>query len=290
MNPREAGLLLLTSHLGDSERSPLTGSQYWKLSKKILTLEPEADREVDCGLLLSVGCSQQEAEHIVLLLSQEELLETYLRKAARCGYGCLTRLSPEYPQHLLRVMKTHAPPVLWTWGNTDFLHHPLISVVGSRDLRPANREFASLAGQEIARQSCVLVSGGARGADRTAQEGAAGSGGACIVVLPDCFLGHQNDQKILYLCQDSFDLPFTAQRALSRNHLIHALGRMTLVAQSNQGRGGTWAGVQANLHHHWSPVYCYQDGSAAAQALYSQGAVPIDCRMLPHISEFIAIP
>ncbi len=289
MTPREAGLLLLTSHLGDPERSPLTGAQYWKLSKKILALTPNADREVDCDLLLSAGCSQQEADHIMLLLSQNELLETYLRKAARCGYGCLTRLSPGYPRHLLHVMKTHAPAVLWTWGNTDFLQKTLISVVGSRELRSANREFADLAGREIARQGCVLVSGGARGADLTAQEGAAALGGASVVVLPDCFLGHQKDANVLYLCQDSFDLPFTAQRALSRNHLIHALGRITLVAQSSQGRGGTWAGVQANLQHHWSPVYCYQDGSSAAQALCTQGAVSMESRMLPHISELIGI-
>lgn len=289
MTPREAGLLLLTSHLGDPERRPLTGAQYWKLCKKILTLVPEEDRELDCDLLLSVGCSKQEAQHIVQLLSQEALLETYLRKAARCSYGCLTRLNPEYPQHLLRVMKTHAPSVLWTWGNTALLQESLISVVGSRELSPQNQAFAALAGQEIARDGCVLVSGGARGADLTAQQGAAASGGSCIVVLPDCFLGHRREENILYLCQDSFDLPFTARRALSRNHLIHALGQVTLVAQSSQGRGGTWAGVQANLQHHWSPVYCYQDGSPAAQALFSQGAIPIDRETLSHISRLSGI-
>lgn len=289
MNRQEAGLLLLTSHLGDPERKPLTGAQYWKLAKKILTLVPDEDRELDCDLLVSVGCSKPEAQQIMLLLSQEELLETYLRKAARCHYGCLTRLNPEYPQHLLRVMGTHAPSVLWTWGDPSFFQKPLISLVGSRELHPQNHTFASLAGQEIARQDFVLVSGGARGADLTAQEGALALGGSCIVVLPDCFLGHRKDEHILYLCQDSFDLPFTAQRALSRNHLIHALGQITLVAQSSQGRGGTWAGVQANLQHHWSPVYCYQDGSPASQALFCQGVAPIEKSMLHHISELCGI-
>ena len=47
---------------------------------------------------------------------------------------------------------------------------------------------------------------------------------------------------------------------------------MVFVAQSDVGTGGTWSGCTQNLRHGWSPVICFRDGSAAAQALEDLGA------------------
>jgi DegV family protein with EDD domain len=51
----------------------------------------------------------------------------------------------------------------------EILKSPGISLVGSRDLNPINEEFAREAGKQAALQSYTLVSGNARGADKTAQ-------------------------------------------------------------------------------------------------------------------------
>ena len=63
--------------------------------------------------------------------------------------------------------------------------------------------------------------------------------------------------------------------ALRRNRVIHALGEVTLVAQSDLGIGGTWSGTTTNLKAGWSPVYCFDDGSDAARELEQMGAILI---------------
>ena len=79
-------------------------------------------------------------------------------------------------------------------------------------------------------------------------------------------------ENVLYLSEDSFDLPFSALRALSRNRVIHAMGYKTFVAQCTNGKGGTWDGTVKNLRSNISPVFCFADGSAAMTELEQMGA------------------
>ena len=77
---------------------------------------------------------------------------------------------------------------------------------------------------------------------------------------------------MLYLSEENYDAQFSAQRALSRNRVIHALGTVTFVAQCDFGTGGTWSGTEKNLKAGWSPVFCFDDGSEASKALEQIGA------------------
>ena len=87
-------------------------------------------------------------------------------------------------------------------------------------------------------------------------------------------------ENVLYLSEDSFDLPFSSIRAHSRNRVIHALGEKTFVAQCNFGAGGTWDGTAKNLQKNWSPVFCFADGSAAVAELVELGAAAVDQEQL----------
>ena len=82
-------------------------------------------------------------------------------------------------------------------------------------------------------------------------------------------------EYVLYAAEGGFELGFSAQRALSRNRLIHAMGEKTLVAQCRAGAGGTWDGTTENLRRGWSPVFVSDDGSEGTQALIARGAVPV---------------
>ena len=90
-------------------------------------------------------------------------------------------------------------------------------------------------------------------------------------------------EKILYVSEDGFGEAFSTVRALSRNRVIHALGRMVFVAQSNLGKGGTWDGTVKNLRYGWSSVACFRDGSAASRELEQMGAFLVD---LADLAEF----
>ena len=285
MNPREAGFLLLGSCLGDPARRPLTPPQLQRLAARVrLHPIPGADEEeLTPAHLFKLGCSHSEAEHIVSLLSETDRLSAYLDRAGALGLRCLTRANPRYPRRLMRALGDRAPSVLWFDGNLDLLQRTGLSLVGSRELRPENRAFAQAAGLQMARQGYVLVSGGARGADAAAQASCLTGGGQVIAVLAGPLTGASH-RNLLLCCEDSFDLPFSPARALSRNRLIHILGEKTLVAQAAFGSGGTWAGATENLRRGWSPVFCFTDGSPGAKALLERGATGVTISQLTDFS------
>ena len=137
----------------------------------------------------------------------------------------------------------------------------------------------------------MLISGNARGADRTAQDAAIAAGGAVISILADKLTDHIPIGNLLYLSEDGFDLEFSAQRALSRNRCIHALGSAAIAAQCSLRSGGTWDGSVKNLRFGWSPLYVFDDGSESADLLEQMGAAKItfdalkDLRNLPQPSQ-----
>ena len=285
MNPREAGFLLLGSCLGDPARRPLTPPQLQRLAARV-RLHPipgAGEEELTPAHLFKLGCSHSEAEHIVSLLSETDRLSAYLDRAGALGLQCLTRANPRYPRRLMRALGDRAPSVLWFDGNLDLLQRTGLSLVGSRELRPENRTFAQAAGLQMARQGYVLVSGGARGADAAAQASCLTGGGQVIAVLAGPLTGASH-RNLLLCCEDSFRLPFSPARALSRNRLIHILGEKTLVAQAAFGSGGTWAGATENLRRGWSPVFCFTDGSPGAKALLERGATGVTISQLTDFS------
>lgn len=276
MTGAQRGFLLLCCHLGSPDRRPLTPAQFRKLSRRVRDSEkPAADRELEAQDLTALGYSPSEAAHILSLLSDGELLERYLAKAERWGCIPLTRLSPGYPRRLLDALGDDAPACLWARGDLSILEKPGIALVGSRDLMPQNRAFAREAGTQAAKQGLTLISGNARGADRTAQNAAIAAGGQVIAIIADDLRDHVPVPNSLYLSEEGFDLEFSAQRALSRNRCIHALGRSAIAAQCSLRSGGTWDGSVKNLRYGWSPLYVYDDGSESAQLLEQMGAILI---------------
>lgn len=284
MNAREQGFLLLTSNLGNADRHPLTVAQLRDLAKRVQSMErPTEDRELSETDLFALGYSREMSQKILRLLEQTEELTYYLQKANRAGCVPITRVSQEYP-HALRRLQLDAPGVLWAKGNLSLLNCPMISLVGSRDIRPENRKFAEEVGKQAAHQGYVLVSGNARGADRIAQDSCLSAGGRVVIVVADSLENKQSDERILYLSEDGFNCPFSAQRALSRNRVIHCLGSRVFVAQCAYQTGGTWSGTEKNLSCNWSPVFCFDDESDACRALAQMGAVNIGMDALSDFS------
>lgn len=287
MNPREEGFLLLTSHLGDPERPVLTPPQLRVLAQRVEQMEPgEVDRELEPGDLVALGYSKTMAQRIVALLDDRELLAHYLRQGAKAGCTPITRVSPGYPGILRHRLGADSPGCLWCRGDTRLLDTPAISLVGSRELRQENRDFAAAVGIQAARQGITLVSGNARGADRTAQDACLSAGGKVISIVADELAKQPERENLLYLSEDGFGEAFSSQRALSRNRCIHALGRMVFVAQCTLGKGGTWDGTVKNLRFGWSPVGCFDDGSEAALQLEQMGAFLIDPSVLQDLRDF----
>ena len=273
MNKKEAGFLLLTSHLGDPDRKPLTVHQFMDLSRRMQrVLPPEKDGEVDFAYLSSLGYGKAMAERILSLLADEAVLRYYLQRGARMDCFPLSRIHPSYPHALRFRLGPDAPGCLWAKGDVTLLDTPMIALVGSRDLLPQNRDFSEAVGRHAACQGYTLVSGNARGADKAAQDACLEAGGCVISIVADQLSGKPLKERTLFLSEDDFDAAFSAQRALSRNRSIHALPQKTFVAQCGEEKGGTWDGTVKNLRYGWSPVYVLDDGSPASKNLAQQGA------------------
>ena len=273
MNPREKGFLLLACHLGNPERKPLTTSQLRLLAERMGGREgPREDRDLEEGDLVRLGYARSMAKHICSLLGEEELLDRYLIAGARQDCRPLTRVSSGYPGLLRHRLGQDSPACIWCRGDVALLEKPAVSLVGSRDLDPRNREFAEEVGRQAAAQGLVLISGNARGADKAAQNACLRSGGQVISIVADSLISHSRKENVLYLSEEAFDAEFSAPRAHSRNRVIHALGRVVFVAQSNLEKGGTWQGTVTNLRSGWSNVAVFRDGSEASRELEQRGA------------------
>ncbi len=276
MTAAERGFLLLCTELGDG-RKPLTPAQLRTLRARVLARDPEEavpDRPMSAADLRALGYDRSMAARIAALLGREAELDAYLSVAAELGIRPLTRVSPGYPPRLRRLGDA-APAVLFFRGDAALLSRPAVALVGSRELTAAGRAFAERVGLLAAEEGFVLVSGNAKGADRTAQEACLAAGGSVAAVLPDSLREHAPEsERCVCLCRDGWHLPMTPYRALDRNRLIHALGEKTLAAQSRK-LGGTWSGSEENLRRGWSPLFVNADGGPGCAALADLGATGV---------------
>ena len=258
MTGRERGFLLLSSHLGEAGRKPLTGPQIRVLGRRVSqAAAPTEDRDLEITDLICLGYGMDMAKRIVNLLEDEDLLDAYLASGARHGCAPIVRGSEEYPLILRKRLGEESPGVLWAKGDKRLLSEPTVSLVGSRELSEDNRTFAREVGRQAALQGYTLVSGNARGADRAAQESCLENGGKVISIVADELWKQPLRENVLWISEDGFAEEFSTQRALSRNRVIHALGLKTFVAQATAGMGGTWDGTVKNLRFGWSGVFCY---------------------------------
>ena len=286
MNPREAGFLLLTGSLGDPERKPLTIPQLRNLANRARQEMPyNPDKEVEPEDIMALGYSQQEAQRIVALLSGKAQLMQYLQRGQKQDCYPVTRVSSGYPEPLRARLGLNAPGCLWGKGDWELLDYPAVALVGSRDLKQENEQFAREVGRQAALQNYTLISGNARGADRTAQDSCLENGGRVISIVADELGKYPYRKNVLYLSEEGFDLPFSTPRALSRNRIIHTMPTHgVFVAQCRVGAGGTWNGTLWNLQKGHTPVFCLEDGSPAVRELCNRGAVAISGADLQNIA------
>ena len=280
------GFALLGSHLGDPDRKILTPSQIRTLTERMTLLKAEdPERELTIEDLKTLGYGTLESQKILGLLEERSSLSAYLEEGRRQFCHLLTRGEKDFPGVLRSRLGGECPCCLFYKGDPEILKSPKISLVGSRDLREENAVFAREAGRQAALHGLTLVSGNARGADRTAQEACLEAGGRVISVVADELSTKRNSSRILYLSQEDYDAPFSAARALSRNRVIHALGLLTIVTQCGLRSGGTWSGTVQNLKHGWSLCACFRDGSEASLTLQDLGAYLIDLADLSRLTE-----
>lgn len=232
--------------------------------------------------------SRGDANRIARLLERAGRMALELENIFSRGMWAVTRMDDPYPAKLRDTLKHQAPTVLFGAGEIELLSRGGTAVIGSRNIDEAGTSFAREAGRKIAESGSPVISGGARGTDRLAMEGALQSDGFAIGALADSlevtirkpdvrdFLinGH-----LALLTPYSPTAGFSVGAAMGRNKVIYGLADFAIVVSSDYQTGGTWAGASEALKTNWCAVFVRDSADAPKgnRELQKLGAIS-----LPH--------
>lgn len=279
--------LLLTSYFNkvDSDDArPLSIGEWGRFAiwlkeksitpKDLLVSNPES-------LLSDWQDSRITTERILQLLKRGHSLALAVEKWQRAGLWVVTRSDPEYPKRLKHRLKTDSPPVLFGCGEKTLLNKGGLAVIGSRKASATDLAYTEQVGTKAASEGVAIVSGGARGVDETAMQGAINQGGTVVGVLADSLLRAATSSKWrpglmnghLVLVSPFYpEAGFSAGNAMARNKYIYCLADSALVIHSGT-TGGTLNGAVENLKKNWVPLWVKltDDRDAANHDLVAKG-------------------
>jgi len=212
----------------------------------------------------TISLAKGDADRIARLLERSGRMALELENIFSRGMWVVTRMDALYPPKLRETLKHQAPTVLFGAGDIELLTRGGVAVVGSRNIDEACTAFAREAGRKIAESGMPVISGGARGTDRLAMDGALQADGFAIGALADSLeatirKGEVRDfvinGRLTLLTPYSPTAGFSVGAAMGRNKVIYGLADFALVVSSDYQTGGTWAGASEALKSDWCPVF-----------------------------------
>lgn len=241
----------------------------WDSSLPPVLTRPAVHRLIESGALSGLVLREAPGISKTLLNRAEALLaragDAFLQMKAyeKRGYRVLLPEEKYWPT-ALHKLGDQEPLFLFTKGNQSLLKKQTVALAGSRKINSQTEQIAAQFGETFAREKIVMACGGANGVDRAAQDTLLNAGGSLILV-PAVDADHAGirvnerkamaNKRVLLLCETLPDTPFSAQKALTRNHTIYALGRAAIVIASRKGTGGSWRGATDCLRGGFAPVY-----------------------------------
>ncbi len=289
LNPFTQVTCLLCAHTPKQEVEPLTQSEFASLYRWLNEhhLPLEALLEPNPQSLLAQVESEVRlpAQRLEALLSRGVSLAMWLERWLNAGMWLISWHDPDYPAVLRDRLGDQSPMLLYGFGNVSLLKSGGLAIVGSRNASEALLDITRTVANWCAWEDWCVISGGARGVDRSAMSGAIEQGGTCVAVLPADLARVATDSTLREslladkLCLVSPYHPesgFSVGNAMGRNKVIYALSDYALVISCEREKGGTWAGVVENLKRQWVPLFVYLGDEAPVdnEHLLSLGALP----------------
>lgn len=281
LSPDTEAILLLCGRFG-SERgessAPLTQKEYESLARWLMVRKLRPSDLLDAGssgLLSEVIHAKLVPARVEGLLARGTAMALTLEKWQRSGLWLLSRSDAAYPVRLKKKLGQSAPPLLYGAGDMSLLDAGGLAMVGSRNVSEEALEFTREVARACARDRLGVVSGGAKGVDSAAMQGAGEAGGVVVGVLAADLLrasvNRQNREgiqsgKFVLVSPFNPEAGFNAGNAMARNRFIYALADYALVVDSAHGEGGTWAGAIENLNNCWVPLYVRTASEKAGNA------------------------
>ena len=285
------------------EMEPLKLSEWNQLAKQIQSspfkrpaaLQGRSAEELAKELTLPA----EQAERLARLLDRSGRLALELEALFARGMWAVTRVDEPYPARLRHTLKHQAPTVIFGAGDLTLLSRGGVAVIGSRNIDEAGAAFAKEVGRKAAHVKVPIVSGGARGSDCLAMEGAIEAGGIALGVLADSLertIRQPDLRELLLNGQLVFLTPyaptagFSIGGAMGRNKVIYGLAEFAVVVSSDFQTGGTWAGAVEALKAGWCPVFAREGPNVPKgnRELLKLGAAPLPEEALNEIEDLPA--
>jgi DNA processing protein len=195
--------------------------------------------------LLSVpGIGEDTAESIVRWEKSIDL-KTELQRLRDHGCHVVTMLDPQYPGRLREIYDP--PSVLYVKGSLSAGDKNSVAVIGSRQTTHYGIETARRMGYQLAYTGVTVVSGGARGIDTAAHQGALTAKGRTIAVLGtgiDLVFPPENRELFervaasgAVVTQFPFGRPADKQSFPIRNRIVAGMTLGTVVVEANLASG-----------------------------------------------------
>ena len=285
-------ILLLTAPLivgrGTPSADLLSASEYKRLARLLREKHRQpADLLATEANALFTECQPLfDCDRLKRLLERGFLLSQAIERWQTRAIWVVSRADADYPKRLKMHLKEDAPPILYGCGEMNLLNTGGLAVVGSRNVDDELITYTKNVGRLAAEASRTVVSGGARGIDQAAMQGALEAGGRVVGVLADSLekaamnRGHRShlmDGRLVLISPYDPNAGFNVGHAMGRNKLIYALSGAALVVNSDYGKGGTWAGAVEQLEKlHFVPVYVRTAGTInkGLDGLRDKGALP----------------
>jgi predicted Rossmann fold nucleotide-binding protein DprA/Smf involved in DNA uptake len=284
---------------------PFTLAEWNKLEKQIeespwkhpAELQGQTADQIAKTLSISMG----DANRITRLLERSGPMALELENIFSRGMWVVTRMDELYPVKLRDTLKHQSPTVLFGAGDVALLTRGGVAVIGSRNIDEAGTSFAREAGRKIAESGFPVISGGARGTDRLAMEGALQSDGLAIGALADSLEATIRkpdvrefviNGRLALLTPYSPTAGFSIGAAMGRNKVIYGLADFAIVVSSDYQTGGTWAGASEALKANWCPVFVRESadvpkGNCELRKLGAAGLPEDELAKISHLTNWM---
>jgi predicted Rossmann fold nucleotide-binding protein DprA/Smf involved in DNA uptake len=292
LTPNTQAILLLTAPLvagrGNLSVKLFSLGEYNRLARLLREKQKRPADLIgsDAGELIR-DCAQQFGnERLDALLGRGFLLSQAVERWNVRNIWVISRADSRYPKRLKTRLKEDAPPLLYGCGDLELLEKGGLAVVGSRHVDDELIRSTEGIGKLAAEAHRTLISGGAKGIDRAAINGALQSGGDAVAVMSDSLeraaSTHENreplmDHRLVLVSPYDPAAGFNVGNAMQRNKVIYALADAGLVVTSDFEKGGTWAGAIEQLEKfHFVPVFV-RNGNQVGRgnsALTHHGGLP----------------
>lgn len=213
------------------------------------------------GFMLRLGVTEQEAYRLCILLGRVLPLSVSMEGFAQDGIDILTWNQALYPARLRERLGEKAPPMLYLSGRAELFRQDAIAILGAKNARGEAEKMARTLARLAVENGYAVITDGAIGPARLAQDEAFQCGGRVIEVGAGGLSARVQEKDMLGLIELRMGAalsithphaPHTLPHARARNKCLYAMAHAAFILGVEKSRGALYDGALEALQRGWN--------------------------------------